>query len=78
MVSDITQGKDFQILVIFPTDTFSQLLGIALCLHSPEALPGEQNIYVSHSHDRELNKGIFLSNILVCPSTASPVLLFVI
>lgn len=75
MVSDITQGKNFQILVIFPTDTFSHLLGIALCLHSSETLPGEYNIYVAHSHDRELNRGIFLSSVLVCPSAASPVLL---
>lgn len=78
MVTDITQGKDFQISVIFPTDIFSHLLGIALCLHNSEALPGEYNIYVSHSLDRELNGGIFLSNILVCPSAASPVLLLVV
>lgn len=71
MVSDSSQGKNFQILVIFQTDTFSHLLRIALCLHSSEALPGEYNIYVSHSHDGELNREIFLSNILVCPSAAS-------
>lgn len=41
MVTDITQGRNFQTLVIFPTDIFSYLLRIALCHHNSKPLPGE-------------------------------------
>lgn len=49
MVTDITQGRNFQTLVIFPTDIFSYLLRIALCHHNSKPLPGEYYIYASHS-----------------------------
>lgn len=78
MVTDITQGKIFQTSVIFPTDIFSHLLEIALFHHNSEALPGEHYIYTSHSRDRELSRGILLSNLLVCPSATSPMFLLIV
>lgn len=70
MVTDITQGKNFQTSAIFLTDIFSYLLRIALCHHNSKPLPGEYYIYTSHSCEGELNRSIFLSNVLVCSATS--------